>query len=178
MGTVARRLGMAGAAAVAATFLLATIATRGSTPVTQAEQSTDSNVPEGQTYLGSKQCASCHFEEFIAWRKTEHSKAFDILPAKYKKDASCLKCHTTGFGEPSGYKDASTAALAGTSCEACHGPGSTHAEMAKPFAKKKELTDEEEAVARGSIYKILPGNACAVCHQSKGHKEHPPYDKS
>jgi hypothetical protein len=132
--------------------------------------------PEGQTYLGSKQCAACHFNQFTAWKATKHSKSFDILPAKYKKDASCLKCHATGQGEETGYKDDSTAALAGTSCEACHGAGSKHGEIAKTFGNKK-LSPEEDKYVRSSIHKFLPGNACIQCHESKAHKKHPPYDK-
>lgn len=177
MSTVVRRLSILAVSGVVVILLAIALDTRGSTAEPQAQESTDANVPKGQTYLGSKQCASCHFDQFLTWRKTKHAQGFDILPAKYKKDASCLKCHSTGFGEATGYKDGNSA-LAGTTCEACHGPGSKHAEVAKPFAKKKELTKEEEALARGSIYKILPDVACLHCHEAQQHKEHPPYDKN
>ena len=60
--------------------------------------------PQGQTYVGTKECAACHFEQFMTWRATPHAKAFDIMPEKYRADASCLKCHSTGFGEPTGFK--------------------------------------------------------------------------
>lgn len=132
--------------------------------------------PADQTYIGTKQCAACHLNQYLAWKKTKHSKAFEILPAKYKTDSTCLKCHTTGHGQPTGYKDATTAALEGTSCEACHGPGSKHGEIAKTFAGKK-LTDEQEKYVRSTIPLVLPGNACIECHLTKAHKKHPPYDK-
>lgn len=132
--------------------------------------------PEGQTYMGSRQCAACHFNQYLAWNKTKHSKAFEILPAKYKTDAECLKCHSTGFGEETGYKDSSTSALAGTSCEACHGPGSKHGAISKQFAGKK-LTPAQDKYVRSTIHKVLPSNACVKCHLSKAHKPHPPYDK-
>lgn len=133
--------------------------------------------PADQTYIGSKQCSSCHFDQYLAWRQTKHFKAFDILPAKYRTDSSCLKCHTTGHGQPTGYSGASTPDLVGTSCEACHGPGSKHAEIAKPFATKKPSA-EEEAYSRSTIHKVIPNrNVCVECHQSKGHKKHPAYDK-
>ena len=32
--------------------------------------------PEDQTYIGAKQCSACHFDQFIQWRQTKHSKAF------------------------------------------------------------------------------------------------------
>ena len=132
--------------------------------------------PEGQTYIGSKNCASCHFDQFLTWKQTKHAKSFDIMSAKYRTDSSCLKCHSTGHGQPTGYKDATTATLAGTSCEACHGPGSKHAEIAKQFANQK-LSKEQDAYVRSTTHKILPGNACIECHITRGHKKHPTYDK-
>jgi hypothetical protein len=132
--------------------------------------------PADQTFIGAKQCSSCHFDQYLKWRQTKHAKGFDILPAKYRADASCLKCHTTGFGEPTGYQGAKTPDLVGTSCEACHGPGSKHAEIAKGFGTKK-LSKEEEAYVRSTTHKILPGNACVECHVAQSHQEHPPFDK-
>jgi len=132
--------------------------------------------PEDQTFIGSKQCSACHLDQYLAWRKTKHAKSFEILPAKYQTDASCLACHSTGHGQPTGYKDASTAALAGTSCEACHGPGSKHGEIAKGFGNQK-LTKEQELYVRSTIHLVLPDNACIKCHIGQTHKKHPPYDK-
>jgi hypothetical protein len=133
--------------------------------------------PANQTYIGAKQCSACHFDQYLTWRQTKHAKGFEILPAKYKADASCLKCHSTAFGEATGFQGAKTPDLAGTSCEACHGPGSKHAEIAKGFGTKK-LSKEEDAYVRSTTHKIRPGNACAVCHLAQGHKQHPPYDKA
>ena len=74
---------------------------------------------KGATYIGVKKCKSCHFKQWNSWRKTEMAKAFDSLkpgvkseektklkfdPNKdYTKDATCLGCHTSGFGLPGGY---------------------------------------------------------------------------
>ena len=86
--------------------------------------------PENQTFVGNKKCASCHFEQYMTWKKTKHAKTFEDLPAKYKADAACLKCHTTGYGTPSGFKDAAaTPELAGNGCESCHGAGSEHVKV-------------------------------------------------
>jgi len=62
-------------------------------------------------------------------------------------------------------------------CEACHGPGSKHEEIAKPFTNVKKLSPEQEKLVRDSIWKIQPGNICSRCHISQGHKEHPKYEK-
>lgn len=126
--------------------------------------------PEGQTYTGSKRCAACHFDEYMSWRKTGHAKAFEILTPKYQKDEKCLKCHTTGFGEATGYKDGE-AALAGITCESCHGPGSIHEEVSKPFAKVKKLSPEQEKITRDSIWRMKPGNVCIECHGVQAHKK-------
>ena len=108
----------------------------------------------------------------MKWKKDTHSTAFDILTAKYQADTKCLKCHTTGYGEASGFKDAaSTAGLAGITCESCHGPGSKHEEVCKPLAKIKELTPAQTAAANNSIWRMLPQNVCIECHATKGHKD-------
>ena len=129
--------------------------------------------PADQQYIGAKQCAACHFDQFMKWKTTKHAKSFDSLPAQYQADAKCLPCHTTGFGRASGFKTAAASPdLKGTSCEACHGPGSKHGEIAKQFANMK-LTPEQEKTVRDSIWRILPNNACISCHVLQGHHENP-----
>jgi hypothetical protein len=133
--------------------------------------------PEGQTFVGTKDCAACHFEQFMAWRNTPHAKAFDLLPAKYRTDATCLKCHTTGFGEPTGFKNLQqTPNLVGNSCEGCHGPGSKHSEVAKSFGKQK-LTEQQQAYVKSTIHLMLPKNVCVDCHLATKHQAHPKFDK-
>lgn len=161
-------------------FLLSTPDSRANAvaldPLQDAAPAPLKSPPEGQTYMGTKQCSACHFDQFMTFRSTRHAKSFEILPAKYKEDAICLACHTTGHGEPTGYKDASSTGLAGTSCEACHGPGSKHGEIAKEYANKK-LSPEQSLYIRSTIHKMLPDNACFKCHKTKGHIPHPEYDK-
>ena len=129
--------------------------------------------PADQQYTGAKQCASCHFDQFMKWKSTPHAKNFDVLPAKYQTVAKCLACHTTGFGTPTGFKTAAASAeLKGTTCEACHGPGSKHAEIAKQFANQK-LTPEQEKTVRDSIWKVQPRNVCIACHVVQGHHDNP-----
>ncbi len=133
--------------------------------------------PAGQTYVGARECAACHFEQYQIWKTTPHAKAFTILPAKYQTDASCLKCHATGFGQPTGFKSLQeTPMLAANTCENCHGPGSEHAKVAKSFGQKK-LTPQEDKYVRSTIYLMQPKNVCVECHLATSHKKHPPYDK-
>jgi hypothetical protein len=133
-------------------------------------ESKKSTPPKDQTYVGAKECGSCHVKEFAAWQKTGHSRAFGVLTEKYEKDPKCLGCHTTGYKRPSGYKDASDADLKGVTCEVCHGPGSKHVDICKAYGDK-ELTHEEEELAEHSIYEVLPKNICIKCHERIAHGE-------
>ncbi len=129
---------------------------------------TQAEPPAAQTYTGAKKCGSCHFTQYMAWKKTNHSKTFDLLTSKYEKDATCLPCHTTGYGEPTGFKDMETTPnLAGNTCESCHGPGSAHEKVAQGFGKK--LTPEQEKTVRDSIWLMRPKNVCVTCHKAEGH---------
>lgn len=139
-------------------------------PITVWGAETEPAPPEGQTYIGAKRCASCHFEAFLSWKKTAHAKAFEVLTPKYQKDEKCLKCHTTGLGEPTGYKDG-LMVLAGVTCETCHGPGSKHEEVSQPFTTVKNLPPAQEKLVRDSIWRNLPRNVCIECHVVQGHKE-------
>ena len=130
--------------------------------------------PLEQDYTGAKRCASCHFDQYMKWKKSGHSKAFEMLTAKYQQDEKCLKCHVTGLGLPTGFKDMeSTPALAGITCEVCHGPGSEHEKVSTPFAKVKKLTPEQEKLVRGTIWRMIPKNVCVECHLTQGHKDSP-----
>jgi hypothetical protein len=135
-----------------------------------AVESPEPAPPADQKYIGSKKCSACHFDQYMKWRKTAHAKSFELLPAKYQADQNCLKCHTTGFGKPGGFKTAADNDLKGTGCEDCHGPGSEHAEISKPFATQKP-TPEQQTICRDSIWKMLPKNVCVECHVVQGHHD-------
>jgi hypothetical protein len=126
--------------------------------------------PVDQDYVGVHECAECHEKAFESWQKTGHAHAFKVLTAKYEKDPKCLKCHTTGYGTPTGYKDESTPDLKGITCESCHGPGSKHVEICESFGDK-ELTEAEEDRAKHSIWEMLPKNVCVKCHTRMAHEE-------
>ncbi len=127
--------------------------------------------PADQEYTGSKRCASCHFDQFMKWKASPHAKAFSLLTKKYESDAKCLPCHTTGYGKKTGYGAVKDDSLKDVGCEVCHGPGSVHEEISKPFAQVKNMTKEQEEAVRGSIWKILPHNVCLDCHKIQGHGE-------
>ena len=111
---------------------------------------------ENATYVGASKCKKCHIKLYKKWAKTAHAKNFETLTLMGQdKDAECVKCHSTGYGETSGFVDiATTPKLAGTTCEACHGPGSEHITV--------DTKDKERAKATTS----LPTGPCVKCHQA------------
>lgn len=86
-------------------------------------------------YVGSSSCMSCHAATHQNWQSSVHGQAFETLVKAGKQDdANCLKCHTVGFNEESGYQvGIAHKDLQGVGCESCHGPGETHV-----ASKKKE----------------------------------------
>jgi len=180
MSTLACRLIAGGAALCASLGLLVLFTPTGEARLGAAEPAgaaaaapaePEPAPPANQEYTGAKRCASCHFEEYMQWSKTAHAKAFELLPAQYQKNPECVKCHVTGFGEPSGFKDvATTAALKGITCESCHGPGSEHERVSKPFLNVKKLSPEQEKITRDSIWLMKPQAVCINCHATQAHK--------
>ena len=93
-------------------------------------------------------CQSCHPEQYKAWQGTTHAKAtldpvFQTQLGKSHNQASCLKCHTTGFDTGSG-KFMSE----GVTCEACHG------------------SYKEGHPAKATMQLPMASDACRMCHLS------------
>lgn len=110
-------------------------------------------------YVGSDACDECHKKQFKKWKKRPHSRAFSKLKGKARKNPKCLKCHTTAYGEKTGFVDTATTphhALVG--CEACHGPGGAHVDALRKNEKAREMKIEYGNQAR-----------CASCHKYHSH---------
>ncbi|NIA06498.1 MAG: hypothetical protein GWP14_02485 [Actinobacteria bacterium] len=112
--------------------------------------------PKEAKYVGTNKCRMCHMKSYKTWKGTKHAKNFDVLQGNEVTNPDCLKCHTTGYGQPGGFVSAeATPGLKGTGCESCHGPGSEHIKAGKvadksgPWDKKIDKT---------------PMNACVKCH--------------
>jgi len=103
---------------------------------------TVSNLPSGcfyriqgpnPNYIGAESCADCHgdgerYPYHVTWSTSAHARAFANLPPFAQTNATCLPCHTVGFGYPNGYTTAGgTEHLRGVQCENCHGPAGNHA---------------------------------------------------
>lgn len=110
------------------------------------------------SYVPGKKCSSCHYKIYKTHSNSAHAMSYqDLVDSGQENNASCLPCHTTGYGKEGGFRDIdSTPNLAGTTCQACHGPGKAHV---------MKGADKYETISK------YPGNACAQCH--KAHHEHP-----
>ncbi|MCA9892933.1 MAG: hypothetical protein KC615_08105 [Anaerolineae bacterium] len=75
----------------------------------------------------------------------------------YEFTTNCVGCHTTGF-------DTSelTWEETGVQCEACHGPGSNHIEIADDAGSS--ISDSEYAELSGAINFALDAQVCGRCH--------------
>jgi hypothetical protein len=133
-------------------------------------------------YVGSNKCRKCHLKEYKSWAATKMATSFDLLkpgeraeqkkaagldPNKdYTADAECLPCHTTGYGESSGFADIkSTPDLAGVGCETCHGAAETYIQDQYMSLKNKEYK-REEVVAVGMVEQVT-AEKCTMCHNDK-----------
>jgi hypothetical protein len=133
-------------------------------------------------YIGSNNCRKCHIKEWRSWSETKMAKAFEVLkpgeradaktaagldPKKdYTTDASCVKCHVTGYGKPGGFVDIeSTPDLAGVGCEACHGAGGTYTQDGYMTLQNREY-EKAKLVAVGLVGEITK-EQCESCHNTE-----------
>jgi hypothetical protein len=180
------------AAALAATAILAVALPRAGEAQDKAE------------FVGDKACQKCHFQQHKSWKKTGLAKAMKTLeptteadnkelfakkkaanldPAKdYTTDATCLKCHTTGYGEPGGYpadpkKDEAAGKLAAArgsvGCESCHGAGSLYVKhKTAEVEKNKDAKFPFEDLAKLGMKKPDEAN-CTSCHNDQSPTKEP-----
>ncbi len=120
-------------------------------------------------YIGANGCKMCHNKpekgaQFTQWQKSAHSQAYAKLDDAGKKNAECLKCHSTAGGCDKSLL-ASIKVEEGVSCESCHGPGSM-------YKSASVMKSKEQSLAKGMTE---PTEAtCKACHLGKkpeGHKE-------
>jgi hypothetical protein len=138
----------------------------------------------GNKYIGAEKCKNCHSSDasgnqFAAWQKADHSKAFERLAsdeakkvAKEKgiddpqKSDKCLKCHTTAFGLAADAIKKGFDPKQGVQCETCHGPGDAH--MKARFAAAADAKPGEvQKIPEGEIISKIDQKTCLVCHNDE-----------
>jgi hypothetical protein len=108
--------------------------------------------PGEAVYVGVAACMECHEETETFWKNDRHAHAWETLEEQNKTfDAECVSCHVTGYGRAGGSTLGKTEEREDVQCEACHGPGSLHAESDGDTDMPTLEPDEA---------------TCAVCHNS------------
>ncbi len=82
-------------------------------------------------YAAASACVTCHTNEFTRWTYSDHARAAwtSLLKRNETDNVECVGCHTTGFGQPGGFGELTSANLGrfkAVQCEACHGPLAGH----------------------------------------------------
>lgn len=114
--------------------------------------------PGQAVYVGVETCMECHDETESYWAHDQHALAWETLEKGNKTfDTECVSCHVTGYGQAGGSIIGKTKGLEDVQCEACHGPGSLHAEAAEGQEKQTITLSPTEAT-------------CTACHN----KHHSP----
>lgn len=153
--------------------------------------------PSGAQYVGADSCQECHEDAYDIWKNSKHAHAFDSLTTGRPdpedddifvvrtRDPECITCHATGWDPlqfaryDSAFVDMeSTPQLAGSQCENCHGPGSTHVELEQAWKAAGDQGDAtaEMAAARQQLHldqALARENLCIHCHD---HENSPSFD--
>lgn len=87
-------------------------------------------LPDDLAFTGSEDCRRCHEYEYDEWSAKAHADALNVLKkVGSDRDPECVICHVVGMEYEGGYlAEAKTPHLKDVGCEACHGPGSEHAQ--------------------------------------------------
>lgn len=137
--------------------------------------------------LSAEQCAKCHGNEVQVWKKTPHFTTFQELSRRprakeiidrmgltksVKRNEVCMTCHFTVQQKGDRLK-----AIAGVSCESCHGPSkdwiTVHNDYGGPTATKeaetsahrlKRLQLAEDLGMRNTQNLYLIASSCLNCH--------------
>lgn len=102
--------------------------------------------------VGPEECGECHKAEVHVWRETRHAKTFKVLTRKkkakeiagnmgikrVKKASACVICHFT-----SGHTKNKVKAIAGISCESCHGPAKNWLKVHGDYGGKNVTREQE-----------------------------------
>jgi predicted CXXCH cytochrome family protein len=109
----------------------------------------------GAQYVGSAKCRHCHSDEYDAWQKTPHARAFAVhVPETETIPDETLARHVTGL-DAAAHKWVE----AGVGCEMCHGPGSLHL---KAGHKDKAATIINPKI--GGLEADASYSVCVQCH--------------
>jgi hypothetical protein len=136
--------------------------------------------------IGVDSCEKCHAAEIGVWKQTPHSTTFLTLHRRteaqqiadrmgvksFKEDSACMKCHYTVQDKGHGMQ-----AIAGVSCESCHGAAQNWIQVHNDYGgagvtRDAESADHRVARLRASIQGgmrnpvnvYMVAQSCYRCH--------------
>jgi len=83
---------------------------------------------QGNWYVGSAACATCHSKAYFTWGHSAHTHAYsELIRVGHSRDPDCVSCHVVGLNRVGGFTSfEKTPLLAEVGCETCHGPQGQH----------------------------------------------------
>jgi peroxiredoxin len=124
--------------------------------------------PDG-AYVGAADCRECHPSQFDRWQGSPHAQTLGRLSSGERGDATCLRCHTTGFERQwsnQGLAGPSDGMAASVQCEACHGPGDRHTAAGSPAELRETIIGLGDRCPECVIRQI-----CVSCHDQTNDPE-------
>lgn len=154
---------------------------------TQSSATSPAEPADPHKVVGNQACVKCHAAEIQVWKQTPHARTFEELHRRpeakkiaanlgltsIKNDGRCVACHYTQQAQA----DHQIHAIAGISCESCHGAAKDWLELHHDYGGKEitRLTESPEhrrqrigrSVAAGmrnpeNVY--LVAQSCLRCH--------------
>lgn len=137
--------------------------------------------------LGDQACVKCHAAEIQTWKQTSHAKTFNELHRRpeakkiasnlglksIKNDGRCVACHYT----PQSQSGANPHAIAGVSCESCHGGAKNWLDMHQDYGgehitratetpqhRAERIAKSVAAGMRNPHNVYLVAQSCLRCH--------------
>ncbi len=111
--------------------------------------------PDPKKVVGPKKCGQCHESAVKAWKASKHAKGFRSLTKNPRRKVSrkiakamnvrlikrgfCAGCHYTSI--PRGNR---TKAIAGVSCESCHGAAVDWVDVHQKFGDDDNIAKKDE----------------------------------
>lgn len=110
-------------------------------------------------------CGNCHVDQQGRWTSTAHAHAWNTLSSSGQMQGFCQPCHTVNdrgnfvTDTAVGYRSTHDARYQDVQCEACHGPGLTHATA--PSIQNRPLAPLEVGLDLST--------GCGECHNGTHH---------
>ena len=103
---------------------------------------------------GPESCRTCHAEAYKIWSQGPHARAAEALTGAQRQAPLCLQCHSRDEVR------SGAAAVAGVSCETCHGGG-------RFYQQAIVMRDHDLARAFG-LADLSAANAAPLCLSCHG----------